>query len=105
MDKAIFSQLVRRGRALAGMSLREAADQFKTAPGTISRWENGYCAPPVIARRLVIRFFSNRIQRIVKRLPETREEDREPLSHDSGIAQVGAGPIFARVSAGRSHRG
>ncbi len=105
MDKVIFGRLVRNGRALAGMSLREAADQFKTAPGTISRWENGYCAPPVISRRLIVRFFNNRIQRIVERLSKTRDEVREPLTYGSGVAEVGAGPVFARASAGRSHRG
>ena len=60
-DRATFSRLLRDGRALAGMSLRDAAGEFRTAPGTVSRWENGYCAPPVIARREIIWQLSARI--------------------------------------------
>ena len=61
-DRATFSRLLRDGRALAGVSLRDAADEFKTALNTISRWENGYSAPPVVARREIIWQLSARVR-------------------------------------------
>ena len=56
-DKLVFAQLVKRGRNLNGMSLREVASEVGSAPGTISRWENGHCAPPLVSREAVINFF------------------------------------------------
>jgi hypothetical protein len=63
-DKQIFSRLVGNGLALTGMTLREAAVTFKTAPGTVSRWENGYCAPPMIAREKIVSVLTARVRRI-----------------------------------------
>lgn len=40
-----FARLMTEGRLSSGMSLREAADEFRTAPGTVSRWEKGYSVP------------------------------------------------------------
>ena len=59
-----FAHLAAEGRRLAGMSLREAAVEFRTAPGTVSRWENGYSAPPAIARREIINFYRTRVRKI-----------------------------------------
>ena len=67
-DKTVFSDAVREGLELTGMSLREAADTFKTAPGTVSRWENGHCAPPMVARIAIIGIFLSRARRIAARL-------------------------------------
>lgn len=64
-DKGAFSRILGDGLGLTGMSLRDAATLFKTAPGTISRWENGHCAPPVIAREAVVRYFVTRIKRML----------------------------------------
>ena len=78
-DRETFRRLVRDGRALLGMSLREAADEFRTAPGTVSRWENGHSAPAVVARQAIIRFFVARIQRISSHLAKTGSGRRKPL--------------------------
>ncbi|MBI5529790.1 MAG: hypothetical protein HY897_25985 [Deltaproteobacteria bacterium] len=59
-----FARLAAEGRRLAGMSLREAAIEFRTAAGTVSRWENGYSAPPAISRREIISFYRTRVRRI-----------------------------------------
>jgi transcriptional regulator with XRE-family HTH domain len=59
-----FASFAREGRKLIGMSLRDVANQFRTAPGTVSRWENGHAAPPIIARQAIIEFFRSRVQRI-----------------------------------------
>ncbi len=67
-DKQIFSRLVENGLALTGMSLREAAVTFKTAPGTVSRWGNGYCAPPMIAREKIVSILAARVRRIHERI-------------------------------------
>lgn len=63
-DKQIFGRLVGQGLALTGMTLREAAVTFKTAPGTVSRWGNGYCAPPMIAREKIMSILTARVRRI-----------------------------------------
>jgi len=67
-DKLTFSRLVSTGLELTGMTLREAAVTFKTAPGTVSRWENGYCAPPMIAREKVVSLLVARVRRIRERI-------------------------------------
>ena len=54
-DKRLFCSFLKEGLQLTRMSVRDAALVFKTAPGTVSRWENGHTAPPVIARHAVIR--------------------------------------------------
>lgn len=56
-DKSVFAGLVKRGRSLTGLSLRETAEKICTAPGTVSRWEHGHCAPPLVARKSIIGFF------------------------------------------------
>lgn len=63
-DKQAFSSLVREGRELTGLSLRDAAQSFRTAPGTVSRWENGHTAPPVVARYAVVDLLVTRVARI-----------------------------------------
>jgi len=65
-DKQAFGSIVRDGRALSGMSLRDAAELFRTAPGTVSRWENGHTAPPLVARRAIRDLLVTRVSRIAK---------------------------------------
>ena len=60
-DKRLFCSFLKEGLQLTGMSVRDAALVFKTAPGTVSRWENGHTAPPVIARHAVIRELVERV--------------------------------------------
>jgi len=69
-DKQTFSWIVREGLALTGMSVREAADLFRTAPGTVSRWENGHTAPPLVARRAVRDLLEIRVRRIASSLSQ-----------------------------------
>jgi len=70
-DKQMFSFVVREGLALTGMSVREAAELFRTAPGTVSRWENGYTAPALIAREAVRDLLVARVSRIEASLAVT----------------------------------
>lgn len=63
-DKQAFSFVVREGLALTGMSVRDAAELFRTAPGTVSRWENGHTAPPLVARNAVRDLLVTRVSRI-----------------------------------------
>jgi hypothetical protein len=63
-DKQAFSFVVREGLALTGMSVRDAAKLFRTAPGTVSRWENGHTAPPLVARDAVRDLLVTRVSRI-----------------------------------------
>jgi transcriptional regulator with XRE-family HTH domain len=63
-DKKAFSLIVREGLALTGMTVRDAAELFRTAPGTVSRWENGHSAPPLIARDAVRDLLVTRVSRI-----------------------------------------
>jgi hypothetical protein len=63
-DKQMFSFIVREGLALTGMSVRDAAELFRTAPGTVSRWENGHTAPPLVARDAVKDLLVTRVSRI-----------------------------------------
>jgi DNA-binding transcriptional regulator YiaG len=67
-NKRTFSLIVREGLALTGMSVRDAAELFRTAPGTVSRWENGHTAPPLVARRAVRDLLVTRVQRIASSL-------------------------------------
>jgi hypothetical protein len=59
-----FGGFAAEGRQLTGMSLRQAAIEFRTAAGTISRWENGHSAPPAISRREIIVFYRTRVRKI-----------------------------------------
>ena len=63
-DKPIFISLLRRGRAITNLTLRDLAKIAGTAPGTISRWENGYSAPPLVSRKAVIDFLYDLVQKI-----------------------------------------
>ena len=72
-DKQAFSRLVREGLELTGMSVRDAAELFRTAPGTVSRWANGHTAPPLIARRAIRDLLVPRISRIASSLARQRE--------------------------------
>lgn len=63
-DKQAFALMVREGIALLGMSVRDAGVLFKTAPGTVSRWENGHTAPALVARDAVRNLLTTRINRI-----------------------------------------
>ena len=67
-DKQAFSRIVREGLALTGMSVRDAAELFRTAPGTVSRWENGHTAPPLVARDAVRKLLVTRVSRIASSL-------------------------------------
>ncbi|MEK7138923.1 MAG: helix-turn-helix transcriptional regulator, partial [Patescibacteria group bacterium] len=58
-NKAVFVRLFKRGRMLSGISTQKAAEKFRTSPGTISRWENGHSAPPVLARIAAIHSLSH----------------------------------------------
>jgi hypothetical protein len=64
-DKQAFSWIVREGLALTGLSVREAAELFRTAPGTVSRWENGHTAPAMVARLAIRDRLAARVARIV----------------------------------------
>lgn len=67
-DRQAFSSIVREGLALTGMSVREAAVMFRTAPGTVSRWENGHTAPAMVARSAVRDLLVARVSRIASSL-------------------------------------
>lgn len=67
-DKQAFARIVRDGLALTGMSVRDAAELFRTAPGTVSRWENGHTAPPMVARQAVSNLLATRVSRIASSL-------------------------------------
>ena len=60
-----FAGLAAEGRRLTGLSLREAAIEFCTSAGTVSRWENGYSAPPIVSQREVINFYRTRIRQLL----------------------------------------
>jgi hypothetical protein len=63
-NRESFQEFLTEGLRLTGMSLRDAAKEFKTAPGTISRWVNGHSAPALIAREAIIKILSSRIKRM-----------------------------------------
>lgn len=67
-DKQAFSRIVREGLALTGLSVRDAAELFRTAPGTVSRWENGHTAPAMVARHAVRDLLATRVSRIASSL-------------------------------------
>lgn len=69
-DKQIFSSIMHEGLALTGMSVRDAAVLFRTAPGTVSRWENGHTAPAIVARYAVRDLLVNRVARIASTLEQ-----------------------------------
>jgi len=54
MNKEAFKDLFSFGLEFSGLSIKEAAKIFKTAPGTITRWMNGHSAPPVNVRIEII---------------------------------------------------
>jgi hypothetical protein len=68
-DRDGFGQMVFEGRCLTGQSLRQVATELRTAPGTVSRWEAGVCAPPVVARTEIVRRFASQVRRIHARRP------------------------------------
>ncbi len=67
-DKQAFSRIVREGLELTGMSVRDAAELFRTAPGTVSRWENGHTAPAMVARQAIKELLATRVSRIASSL-------------------------------------
>lgn len=67
-DREVFRNLLTEGLELTGMSLREAAREFKTAPGTISRWVNGHSAPALVARVAILKYLRSRVNRIARPL-------------------------------------
>lgn len=68
VDRQAFAFVVREGLALTGMSVRDAAELFRSAPGTVSRWANGYTAPPLVARLAVRDLLVTRVSRIASSL-------------------------------------
>lgn len=69
-DKQMFNSIVHEGLALTGMSVRDAAVLFRTAPGTVSRWENGHTAPAIVARYAVRDLLVSRVARIASTLEQ-----------------------------------
>ncbi len=67
-DREAWSGLVRRGADLCGLSLREMAERFSTAPGTVSRWIHGHSVPALAARRAIIDALRVEVQRVASRL-------------------------------------
>ena len=53
--RANFAQELKIGLQKTGMTFRQAADLFRTAPGTVSRWANGFSAPPFVAQKAILR--------------------------------------------------
>jgi hypothetical protein len=53
-DRESFAEQLTEGMSLLGMTPREAATIFRTAPGTVTRWVAGHSAPPMDARRDII---------------------------------------------------
>ena len=72
-DKQAFGRIVREGLELTGMSVRDAGELFRTAPGTVSRWANGHTAPAMIARRAIRDLLMTRVSRIASSLARQRE--------------------------------
>jgi transcriptional regulator with XRE-family HTH domain len=94
-----FADLAAKGRELAGMSLREAATEFRTAAGTVSRWENGYSAPPAIARREIIAFYRKRVRKIrdaMEAPPKTTLAAPHRISSFTGDLPPAPVPAMAR---------
>lgn len=71
-DRQKFAWVVREGLALTGLSVRDAAELFRTAPGTVSRWENNYSAPALVARQAVRDVLRTRVARIARELAPRR---------------------------------
>lgn len=67
-DREVFRDLLSEGLDLTGMSLRDAAREFKTSPGTVSRWVNGHSAPAGVAREAIIKYLRSRVNRIARPL-------------------------------------
>ena len=61
----IFSQMVRDGRKLSGLSIRQTADQIRVSLGTIDRWERGRNLPHLVIRQTVTRFFFDQISNML----------------------------------------
>ena len=93
-----FAHLAAEGRRLAGMSLREAAVEFRTAPGTVSRWENGHSAPPAISRREIVGFYRTRIRKI--RDAAAAENKRDTRSSGANSADS-TEPLAAMITRSR----
>ena len=72
-ERATFHRLVSEGLAVTGVTLEEAAQEFKTAPGTVSRWKNGHSAPAVFARGTIVRFFRQRADRMARNQAASKE--------------------------------
>ena len=77
-ERAVFCALFAEGMFLVGLSVREAAKEFKTAPGTVSRWMNGHSAPAVVARGPILKIIALRAQRIGKELHKRQSSQPQP---------------------------
>lgn len=57
MMEKTFAQFIKEYRIKTGKSLYDIAQICHTGAGTVSRWENGYTAPPLAARNAIIKLF------------------------------------------------
>ena len=83
-DKQAFALMVHEGIALLGLSVRDAAPLFKTAPGTVSRWEHGHTAPALVAREAVRSLLMTRVSRAAAAMarPAATVQDFKPRSRE-----------------------
>ena len=96
-DRTMFHRLVAEGLALTGVTLEQAAEEFKTAPGTVSRWKNGHAAPAVFSRPTILRFFRQRAQRMAKQ----QEAAAGTYGGDHGSSVEAFAPVYVRSTESR----
>lgn len=54
MSKSTFALALTYYIYILNISIKQAAKEFKTAPGTITRWMNAYSAPALPGRLAII---------------------------------------------------
>ena len=64
-DNKLFAAIVNSALSVLDLTERDLAVEFKTAPGTISRWANGHSRPAKPAQRAVITAISRRAKEAV----------------------------------------
>lgn len=64
-DEKHFGELVKNSLEIAGLTCKELAAQFKTAPGTIVRWINGYSTPPLVSRLEIAIFLTSKAKEAI----------------------------------------
>lgn len=64
-NTVIFSQMVREGRKLSGLSLQQTADQLSVDFGAVGLWEHGFGMPCLAKSQEIVRFFCDQISNML----------------------------------------